>query len=114
MRLVISKDRVKREIEGPFSVCASREDLHCLGRELIAIAAKMEAEGTTYGWQRIDTSHPDSCGPNTPPLPWTGQRNVECPDCGLNFPETASIDCTSVGCPMRKSVPAGQRPGGGS
>ncbi len=70
MRLIISKDGVKRGIETPFALCCSTEDLTTLALTLQQFAAGMRDSGSTYGWVRVDTDHPDDAPANTPPLPW--------------------------------------------
>lgn len=71
MKLILSKDGVKREIETPFALCISPVDMQHLAQELIAQAAGMQANGGSYGWVLIDTGHPDKSPPNTPPRKWT-------------------------------------------
>ena len=72
MKLVLSKDGVKREIQTPFALCCDMEELDRLIRAMQAARAGMTETGGTYGWLRIDTAHPDPDGPaNTPPLKWT-------------------------------------------
>lgn len=54
MRLIFSKDDVKREIEGPFEMCASRADLMELRSQLNNILAKDDTDRRfTYGWFSI-------------------------------------------------------------
>lgn len=69
MKLVISHKGVKRELHTPFALCCGMDDLDSLIRALEAARAGML--NATYGWMRIDPSHPDDCPPNTRPLPWT-------------------------------------------
>lgn len=73
MKIVLSKDGVKREIETPFAICIGRDDLHRLISALSHMYASMrdEANGSSYGWGRIDEAHPDTCAPNQAPLKWT-------------------------------------------
>ncbi len=71
MKLVISKDGIKRELHTPFVMCSSPEELERLGRHLIGHAHAMRGEGITYGTINV---YPDVTlgGPsNTPPLAWT-------------------------------------------
>jgi hypothetical protein len=76
MKLILSKDGVKRELHTPFAVCTSPDDLERIGREFIALAAGMRADNASYGWQRVDPSHPCDCPPNTPPLLWTDREPI--------------------------------------
>jgi len=71
MKLVISKDGVKREIQTPFAICCDMNDLDHLIRAIIAARAGMVANGGSYGWLRIDTNHPSDCAANSKPLEWT-------------------------------------------
>jgi hypothetical protein len=62
MKLVIEKDGVKREIDGPFRLCVSRLDADIL-------IAQLRHEPQTYGWVTI---HPEVLNgePNSPPRKW--------------------------------------------
>lgn len=71
MKLILSKDGVKREIETPFAICCNVEELGALVREINAVRAGMLDNGSTFGWMRIDPSHPCDAAPNTKPRPWT-------------------------------------------
>lgn len=71
MKFVISKDGVKRFLETPFALCIDTEHFANLIKTLQSAQAGMVANGTTYGWVRIDTGHPDpDSKSNTEPLPW--------------------------------------------
>ena len=76
MKLVLFKDGVKREIETPFALCIGRGDLHQLIDELKFVAGGMDGSGSSYGWVRIDPSHPADCKPNTPPMPWSASDTM--------------------------------------
>jgi hypothetical protein len=77
MKLLISKDFIKREIEGPFAMCCSADDLDALIREL---QRQRRAMGdSTYGWFPVDPSHPSDCASNTRPLKWTEAGNINPP-----------------------------------
>lgn len=70
MKLVISKDGVKRELHTPFAMCVSPDDVERLGHHLIGHAAAMRIQGTSYGTINV---YPDCTlgGPsNTPPKSW--------------------------------------------
>ena len=71
MKFVISKDGVKRWIETPFALCIDTEHFGSLIKSMQAAHAGMVANGTTYGWVRVDTDHPDlDSAPNTAPRAW--------------------------------------------
>lgn len=70
MKVVISKDGVKRYLETPFALCIDTEHFAKLIDVLKSAHAGMVANGTSYGWVRIDPSHPDSDSTSTPPLEW--------------------------------------------
>jgi hypothetical protein len=65
MKLVFEAEGVKRELKGPFRICASNTDLTALRDQINRILA----EDFHYGWNTIWPS-PEGAGPNTPPLPW--------------------------------------------
>jgi hypothetical protein len=71
MKIILSKDGVKREIETPFAMCIDREDLEALIRSLRELHAAMTEMNASYSWIRVDPSHPCDAPANTPPLPWT-------------------------------------------
>jgi hypothetical protein len=77
MKLLISKDGIKREIEGPFAMCCSMVDLEALIHELQRQRAAMG--DSSYGWFKVDTSHPSDCRPNTRTLKWTEVINFNPP-----------------------------------
>ncbi len=71
MRLILSKDGVKREIEAPFALCISKDDLD------LFIDSLRSARGLLFTaspkWVQIDPSHPGGT-PNTMPQKWTDTR----------------------------------------
>ncbi len=69
MKLVIAQGGVKRTIEGPFALCCGLTDMDNLIRELQFVRAGMAATGGTYGWVRIDDSHPSQSAAG-PPKAW--------------------------------------------
>jgi hypothetical protein len=72
MKFVISKGGVKRSLETPFALCIDAEHFADLIKAMQFAHAGMVASGISYGWVRIDTSHPDPDGPlNTPPMEWS-------------------------------------------
>lgn len=68
MKLVIGSGTIKRQIEGPFAICGSRENLKRLAD---LITAKLDQHGSfTYGWIEInDPSYVPQ--QNTVPLDWS-------------------------------------------
>lgn len=68
MKLVLSAEGVKREIIGPFSMCASAHDLDVLRQQL----DRALTDDFTYGWITIWPS-PAEAPANTPPLPWSAR-----------------------------------------
>ena len=70
IKIVLSKDGVKREITTPFGICIHRDDLGRLIRALQDIRDRMEGAGAIYGWDRVVVGHPDDSLPNTSPRPW--------------------------------------------
>jgi hypothetical protein len=79
MKLIISHKGIKRELETPFALCCSADDLASLIRELKAVHAALVDMGSGYGWVRIDPSHPCDAPSNTKPLAWTDVRNINPP-----------------------------------
>jgi hypothetical protein len=76
MKMIIDKDGIKRELEAPFSMCMSRDDLDafiCELRERLAVMRDTsdESSGSVHGWFRVDPSHPSSAPSSTKPLAWT-------------------------------------------
>lgn len=80
MKYIISQGGIKREIEGPFAMCCDPADLEILIQELQR--ARMTIG--SYGWFRIDPSHPSDCPPNTRPLKWTEVGNINPPSSTRN------------------------------
>ena len=77
MRILLSKDGIKREIETPFAICIGRDDLETLIRTLQELHGAMEGISSSYGWLRVDPSHPCDAPPNTPPLPWVAMSPAD-------------------------------------
>jgi len=77
MKLIISHQGIKRELDTPFGLCCSTKDLEYLIRELQKQLAGMG--DSSYGWMRVDPSHPCNAPPNTAPLAWTDARNINPP-----------------------------------
>lgn len=66
MKLILNKNCVKREIEGPFELCVSEAD----ARRLIVQLQDRLDHGFSYGWITI-YDEPKVIGqPNGKPLPW--------------------------------------------
>ena len=70
MKLVISKNGIKRSIETPFAMALGKEDLVRLGNHLIGLAAAMGAEGVSYTFVTVDPESPYTGPPNTTPMEW--------------------------------------------
>jgi len=68
MKMVISYKGVSRHLETPFALCMGMNDLDDLISTLQSARAGMI--DSTYGWMRIDPSHPSDSPPNTPPRQW--------------------------------------------
>jgi len=74
MRFIISHKGIKRTLETPFAMCIGVKELEYLIREL---EAQLRGLGeSSYGWIRVDPSHPSDCAPNTRPLEWTEAGNI--------------------------------------
>lgn len=65
MKIVIDAQGVKREIEGPYSICASAPDLRRL-RD--AIAGFLVREDQVYGW--VEIVEKPVHAPDSKPKPW--------------------------------------------
>lgn len=66
MKLIISHSHTKRQIDGPFSICGSREDIELLATQLLR---HVEQSEWTYGWTTIYDKIPTPLV-NTPPVAW--------------------------------------------
>ena len=67
MKFVIAAPGAKRQIDGSFEICASREDLKHLVQVL---QDRLADEAWVYGWIRVP--EPGYVGPpNTPATPWS-------------------------------------------
>lgn len=64
MKLIIEHGKTKREINGPYNVCGSRDDLTRLS-EAIRCFLKEEA---AYGW--VEVTEPNPSTTNQKPVPW--------------------------------------------
>ena len=71
MKMILARDGVKREIEGPFALLMGRRDMESLVQELRQILADDEY---SYGWRIIDTHRAVDIPANTPPTPWAITR----------------------------------------
>jgi len=63
MKFVIDFQGIKREITGPFRICASSLDLQILKESLYL------PPGASYGWIKV-TEDPMESASNTKPLSW--------------------------------------------
>ncbi len=71
MKIVINSNKVKRQINGNFSMCASREDFQSL---VYRINTKLGGN-FTYGW--IDIYDPVLDVPNTKPETWDSIQTIK-------------------------------------
>ena len=69
MRIIIEQGSTKRQLDGPFNICASREDLESLVTQL---QAKLVDPVWCYGWIEVAevTKAPGGECRNSPPEPW--------------------------------------------
>ena len=65
MKIIIDYNGVKRIIEGPFSICATRGDFMALREQL----SEGCMEDHSYGWVTIRT-HENNPSINTQPIDW--------------------------------------------
>lgn len=65
MKLILAKAGVKREIEGPFGICASRADLERLRDRIDEVLAR----DFNYGWFEV-APHFHHSAPDTQPRKW--------------------------------------------
>lgn len=68
MKLVINANSTKRELNAPFAVCVSNEDLESLRDGVLAEIERRKRHGLSYGWFTISPSV-EPLG-NTPPKHW--------------------------------------------
>lgn len=77
MKIIISHKGIKRELETPFALCC---DMNELDQLIVELQAQRRAnEEISYGWIKVDLSHPADCAPNTRPLKWTEASNINPP-----------------------------------
>ncbi len=68
MRLVIDHSLTKREIQGAFGVCGSRDDLESLAQQILGyLAANTHV---SFGWCPIVPNAQHHGLPNQQPVPW--------------------------------------------
>lgn len=65
MKIVIESGATKREINGSFSICASRGDLQEIAKQL---AVKLNEPDWSYGWMTV--FEPLTVYPNRKAIPW--------------------------------------------
>lgn len=75
MSIIISHKSIKRTLEAPFGMCGKADELAAIGREITRQAESLE----TYGWIRIDLTHPCDAPANTKSLAWTDASNINPP-----------------------------------
>lgn len=66
MKIIIEHGNAKREINGPFNICGSKEDLCSLRDQL---NNQLESHSFIYGWVNILCPKQKSIT-NTPPIEW--------------------------------------------
>lgn len=73
MKIVIAHRKTKREIDGPFNICGSYNDLHWIAEQL---TKTLEQSGDfNFGWIRIsDMPVFQDHIPDTPPIGWDEQE----------------------------------------
>ncbi len=64
MKIIIAKDGIKREIEGPFNICANKEDLKILTDSI------ERADIDYYGWVVVCEMEDFAATANRKPLKW--------------------------------------------
>ena len=69
MKLVISQGGIKREIEAPFGICLSGQDLDDLIRKLQDIQGAWIQSRCSYGWAVVDKFDPNLAS-GGPPRRW--------------------------------------------
>lgn len=69
MKVVIEAVGIKRQLDGPFGICASRRDMETI-RDQINNWLSHEPE-YSYGWLTIWPGYKSASPPNTAPIPWT-------------------------------------------
>jgi len=72
VKLILETEGVKRELNGPFHLCASATDLETLRSQLDLILGSWKEGGCVYGWTTIfPRPVPQQHGGT--PLPWKQQ-----------------------------------------
>ena len=67
MKIIIEFNGIKREIDGPFSICMSSKDVQSLKDAIRPLCDG--SDGMTYGWVDVHEILPRKS--NVPPKPWT-------------------------------------------
>lgn len=73
MRLLIGFSKTKREINGSFSICGSKDDLVAMAQQILWRA---ERDDFHYGWIDVYADRTPALA-NTPPIPWDEMRKDE-------------------------------------
>lgn len=68
-KIQLAKDGVNREIEGPFHIVCSRENLYALTLELQRVSKQWSQDNVGFGSALIDPNRPPPVPPG-PPQPW--------------------------------------------
>lgn len=72
MKLIINHGKVKRQINGPYSICGSKHDFQVLYK---AIRRAIDGEDFCFGWFDVVDYLP--CTPNTKPMNWENNEVAE-------------------------------------
>jgi hypothetical protein len=66
MKIIIEHGETKRQINGPFNICGSRDDIYHIVAEL---SRHLNDSTWSYGWTYIVDRRQPSIA-NTPPIGW--------------------------------------------
>ncbi len=73
MKFIIAQGRRKREIVGPFGICADRRDMENLRDQISAwLADRGNGCGISYGYLFVQERVVEMGPANTAPEPWDG------------------------------------------
>ncbi len=73
MKVIIEHSKTKREINGSFNICGSREQLRSVARQILDC---LDAHPFSYGWIQIHSDYQRSV-PDTPPLHWDEGKKMD-------------------------------------
>lgn len=72
MKIIIAYSNTKRQIDGPFNICGSRDDLKLLADRIYA-----EIDDLGYGWIQIPSEPYQESIANTEPIDWEASGEVK-------------------------------------